>query len=84
MEINQKTVDADIASLKKIIGNLECPMCHNTKFSYVQGFFVDTIQSDEKELKVAGDYIPTISIICDRCGFMSRHAISNIRKFIAE
>jgi hypothetical protein len=52
-----------------------CPMCGNNHFVVADGYFNTAIQNDFKTLNLGGPSIPTISIICSRCGFVSQHAL---------
>jgi len=53
-----------------------CPMCGNRNFVIADGYFNHPIQSTiEGGIVLAGPSIPTIAIICSKCGFISQHAL---------
>lgn len=52
-----------------------CPMCGNQHFVVADGYFVNTIQNSLRGITLGGPNIPTISIICSNCGFVSQHAL---------
>jgi len=54
---------------------LVCPMCGQNKFTMTDGYFMSIVQSDLKKLELGGVSIPTVSIICNNCGFVSQHAM---------
>lgn len=53
----------------------KCPMCGNTHFIIADGYFNNFIQDDLNDIKLGGPSIPSISIICSNCGFISQHAL---------
>lgn len=61
-------------ALQAKIQNMVCPMCHHTKFTLVDGCFANVIQENLPTLSLDGKFIPTVSIICGNCGFISQHA----------
>jgi hypothetical protein len=61
--------------LNERIKGLTCPMCKNHKFIIADGYFNNGLQTDFSSLSIGGPSIPTISIICDNCGFVSQHAL---------
>lgn len=61
--------------LTKEIPDLKCPMCGNNNFIIADGYFTDVIQTDLQILQLDGTKLPTIPIICNKCGFVSSHAL---------
>lgn len=51
----------------------ECPMCHSHGFTIVDGYVAQTLQSNMKGYKLGGVLLPSIVIVCNKCGFMSYH-----------
>ena len=68
-----------IDSLNQKFGEkqITCPMCGNTHFTISDGYFVNMIQDDVYNFNI-GKGIPSISIICDKCGFISQHALGTL------
>lgn len=54
---------------------IRCPMCGNNSFSLADGYFSNVIQDNLGGLVIGGPSIPAIPIICDKCGFISMHAL---------
>ncbi|MBO7552547.1 MAG: hypothetical protein J6T82_00705 [Bacteroidaceae bacterium] len=52
-----------------------CPMCHQHNFIIADGYFNNIIQDHLNGIALGGPTIPTISIICANCGFVSQHAL---------
>lgn len=69
---------ADKLNEKFSSNGLKCPMCGNTHFIIADGYFNNTMQSDLNGLRIGGPSIPSIPIICDKCGFISMHALGVI------
>ena len=55
--------------------NLTCPMCQNKNFIMADGYFNNSMQTNLEGFELGGPSIPTIAIICDKCGFVSQHAL---------
>lgn len=65
-----------VNSLTKKIALLECPMCHAHSFSLIDGYFTSNIQDDYRSIVFGkGEIIPSIAIVCNQCGFISKHSI---------
>ena len=66
-------------SLIEKIKDVKCPMCKNEKFTILDGYVIDfledSIQSRMMERKVS---IPTIMMVCTKCGFISQHALGSL------
>jgi|GEM_PF-3108317 ribosomal protein L37E len=61
--------------LKRILGNTRCPMCGNNQFAIAEGYTTIPIQRSLNEFQIGGPSIPSVSVICTRCGHVSQHAI---------
>lgn len=64
-----------ISKIQTIIPNLECPICHNRHFIIADGYFNSAIQGNLNGMILGGPSIPSIGLICNRCGFISHHAL---------
>lgn len=60
----------NVAGVKNI-----CPMCGNNQFIMGSGYFKHGIQNSLSDTVIGGPSIPVIPIICNKCGFISQHAI---------
>ncbi len=52
-----------------------CPRCGNVNFILVDGYFSLSIQRDLKRTVLGGMNMPVVAVVCDRCGFLSQHAL---------
>lgn len=75
--ITQEEKQRIILELNKRFGSsgIKCPMCGNDHFIIGDGYFNSFMQDDFRSLNLGGPSIPSIPIICDRCGFISSHAL---------
>ena len=74
-EFNRK-MEQGIDALNAIFnGSLRCPMCGGDDFEVADGFIRNGIQKELSSIVVGGRSIPTLPIVCKRCGFVSQHAI---------
>ena len=62
-------------AIVKKIAHLNCPMCKSSSFTMSDGYFLNTLQEELKGVTLGGQAIPTISLICNTCGFVSQHAL---------
>ncbi len=56
-------------------GEIKCPMCGNKHFIIADGYFNSIMQDDLNNLVLGGPSIPSIAIVCNKCGFISSHAL---------
>lgn len=70
---------------EKIIKALEerdaknpCPRCSNDVFNLVDGYFVQSLQEKAKGVVIGGLSLPSVVVVCNKCGFMSQHALGAI------
>ncbi len=75
--ISSKEKQKIIEKLNKLFNThgLKCPMCGNNHFIIGDGYFNSYIYDDFKTINLGGPSIPSIPIICNRCGFISMHAL---------
>ena len=52
-----------------------CPMCDNNNWAIAEGYFINPLQERPNVIHLAGAVIPTIVLICNKCGFVSQHAL---------
>ena len=73
--LNREDRDKIVELLNDKIPNISCPMCKNKQFIIADGYFVNSIQTDFNSIIIGGDFIPTIPVICNNCGFISQHSL---------
>ncbi|OGH05860.1 MAG: hypothetical protein A2W22_05400 [Candidatus Levybacteria bacterium RBG_16_35_11] len=64
-----------IKALEKQGARLPCPRCGNQQFILIDGYFNQTIQNELQGMLIGGKSIPSVVIACNRCGFLSQHAL---------
>lgn len=52
-----------------------CPMCGNNHFTVIDGYFNNALQGDLQNLNFGGPSLPACVIACEKCGFISQHAL---------
>jgi ribosomal protein S27AE len=67
----QKVLEA----LDEAGANLPCPRCGNGQFSLVDGYFNHPIQTSLGGLVIGGPSVPSVVVVCNKCGFISQHAL---------
>ena len=74
--MKKKKKKAEIADkLNEKLSEVTCPMCHQHNFIIADGYFINVLHDNIESVKFGGSSIPTISIICSNCGFVSQHAL---------
>jgi thymidine kinase len=70
----QKIVDK-LSELKAV---RPCPRCGNPTFTIMDGFLSHPVQQSLKNMTIGGPSIPSIVAICNKCGYMSQHALGTL------
>ena len=52
-----------------------CPRCENKAFTLLDGYFSQSLQSNPTGMVLGGPTVPSIVMACNRCGFLSHHAL---------
>jgi hypothetical protein len=74
-EISSEAKAKIIAALEKAGARMPCPRCGNQKFSLLGGYLNHSVQTELTGLTLGGPSIPSVVVVCDRCGFISQHAL---------
>lgn len=56
----------------------ECPRCGNPNFAVGDGYFINPVQKDFSNFNLGGLSVPSIVLICTKCGFISQHALGSL------
>lgn len=64
-----------VEALAQRMSQLCCPMCGSTSFSLLDGFNIEIIQEEITKIQLDGRTLPSVTFVCERCGFISHHAI---------
>ena len=54
---------------------LPCPRCGNNSFTLLDGYFNQTLQTELKGIVLGGPSVPSVVVACNRCGYLSQHAL---------
>ena len=73
MDQNRKT--EIINELNKRVQSFICPICHQAKYSFIDGYTVDPLQSNYKNLDLGGKMIPSVMIVCNNCGHIDKFSL---------
>ena len=58
---------------------LPCPRCGSQNFTLIDGYFNHPLQKSlSNSLIIGGPSIPSIGVVCNKCGFIAYHAIGVI------
>ena len=60
------------ALVERIKRPIICPICHGEDFAILDGYLTQKVKGElgEKE-----SFLPSIAMICTKCGFISQHNI---------
>ena len=64
-----------IEALQERGANEPCPRCRNTDFTVVDGYFYQALQTELNAISLGGPGVPSVAVVCTKCGFMSQHAL---------
>lgn len=86
LTLGEKTVSTlSKDQIGKIIEILEkrgatqpCPRCGNKNFSILEGYFNQTLQTELKGMVIGGPSVPTVVVVCSKCGYISQHALGTL------
>ena len=74
-ELSQEQKNKIIKALMDRGARLPCPRCGNQNFTLVDGYFNQPIQKELGGIVLGGPSIPSIVVVCTRCGYLSQHAL---------
>lgn len=74
-KLSQEEKEKIIKTLRERGVKSVCPMCGNNNFILADAYFNNTLQSNWETISLGGPSIPTIPIVCSKCGFISQHAL---------
>lgn len=62
-------------ALGKRIGNIVCPICHQSKYTLLDGYFVDVIQDKYQSIQLGGRILPSVMLVCNNCGHLESFSL---------
>ena len=51
-----------------------CPRCGSANWELAEGFIALSLSDEPQNVTLGGQVIPTVAMICGKCGFVSTHA----------
>ncbi len=82
--LSDETRKEIIAALRRVGAENACSRCGHQKFSLMDGYFSQPIQEESGGLVIGGPTVPSVVVVCDRCGFIAQHAIGVLGLFPRE
>lgn len=73
--MDEETKKQIINALSQKVGSFVCPICHQSKYSFVDGYTVDAVQEDYKVIQLGGRLIPSVILVCNNCGHIDRFSL---------
>lgn len=64
-----------VEALEKAGAKLPCPRCGNGNFALLDGYFNQPVQMELGGLVLGGPSVPSVVVVCNRCGYLSQHAL---------
>ena len=74
-ELTPEQKDKIIQALTDRGAKLPCPRCGNDTFTLLDGYFNQIIQPEPKGIVLGGRTVPSVVVVCNRCGYLSQHAL---------
>jgi hypothetical protein len=64
-----------VKALSQRVSSIVCPICHQSKYSFIDGYTIDPVQDDYKAVQLGGKIIPSIMLVCNNCGHIDRFSL---------
>jgi len=52
---------------------LPCPRCGDNGWSVLEAYISNSLTQNTSKVIVGGSVLPTVAVICTKCGFLSEH-----------
>lgn len=63
------------STLAKRTGIIACPICHQSKYTLLDGYFVDVIQDKYQGMQLGGRLLPSVMLVCNNCGHLESFSL---------
>lgn len=57
---------------------LPCPRCGENAWNVLDVFISNPLAEDVGTVTIGGPVLPTIGVLCARCGFLAEHAVASL------
>ena len=74
-ELTQEQKDKIVKALNDCGAKFPCPRCGNDTFTLLDGYLNQIIQAEPKGIVLGGRTVPSVVVVCNRCGYLSQHAL---------
>lgn len=64
-----------VKALSQRVSSIVCPICHQSKYSFVDGYTIDPVHDDYKAIQLGGKFIPSVMLVCKNCGHIDRFSL---------
>ncbi len=64
-----------VKALSQRVNSIVCPICHQSKYSFLDGYTIDPVQDDYKAVQLGGKFIPSVMLVCNNCGHIDRFSL---------
>lgn len=73
--MNEERKKQIISALNQRVSSFVCPICHQARYTFVDGYTVDPVQEDYKGMQLGGRIIPSVMLVCGTCGHIDRFSL---------
>lgn len=78
-EVMEKSLRDKYRSLLNEKGvTLPCPRCGHNVFTIADGYFNQVLQQNFTGIVLGGMTLPSVVTVCNRCGYISQHALGGL------
>jgi hypothetical protein len=60
---------------------LPCPRCGDNGWSVLEAYISNSLTQNASKVIVGGSALPTVAVICTKCGFLSEHVATVLELF---
>lgn len=71
-------------ALSQKLGNIVCPICHQSRYTLLDGYFASTVQKGYKGLELGGRVLPSVMLVCNNCGHLDNFSLGVLGLMDAE
>lgn len=65
-----------VQALASRVDKMECPFCHQGRFTLIDGYITDSVQNDfSYQIIGSKTTLPSVALVCNNCGFISQHSL---------
>jgi hypothetical protein len=57
---------------------LPCPRCGDNNWNVLDAYISHPLTQEVEKVTIGGPILPTVGIICTRCGFLAEHATARL------